>query len=60
MNNLAIRSEIEESRFKKYLIAEQMGISETSFSRMLRRELNPTQASRIREAIAELTKKAGR
>ena len=55
MTNLKIRNEIEESRFKKYQIAAQMGISETSFSRLLRHELNPEQIARVRKAIKELS-----
>ena len=57
MTNIGIRSEIEKSRFKKYQIAMQMGIRETSFSRMLRHELTPEQIANIREAITELSEK---
>ena len=57
MTNIEIRSEIEKSRFKKYQIAEQIGIQETSFSRMLRKELTAEQAAKVRKAIDELTRK---
>jgi len=57
MNNFEIRSEIAASRLKRYEIAMQMGIRETSFSRMFRTELTPMQVERIRRAIEDLLKK---
>ena len=58
MTNIAIRSEIAKSCFKQYQIAAQMGLRETSFSRMLcREELSPVQVDRIRKAINELNKR---
>ena len=54
MANDVIREEIERSRFKKYQIAEQMGISATSFSCMLRRELTDDQLFCVRNAISKL------
>jgi len=56
VRNIEIRSEMAKSRFKQYEIAAQIGIRETSFSRMLRDELPPEQVSRIRKAITELAK----
>ena len=54
MTNLELRQEIEKSRFKKYEIARQLGITESSFSRLLRDELILDQVTRIRNAISEL------
>lgn len=59
MNNIEIRIEIEKSRFKKYEIAEAMGITETSFSRLLRKELSEQQKERVQEAIKKLQIKSG-
>lgn len=54
MNNLQIRSAIWESGFKKYQIAEKMGITENSFSRLFRQELSAEQGRRVYAAIDEL------
>ena len=54
MNNLDLRREISESRLKRYEIAAQLGISETSFSRMFRQELSEEKVAQVRRAIKEL------
>ena len=54
MTNLALRKEIAQSRFKRYEIAAQMGIAETSLSRLFRRELTDEQALEVRQAIKML------
>lgn len=59
MNNLEIRQEIVLSRVKRYEIAAAMGIAETSFSRMFRRELTKEQVLRVRNAIKKLKNESG-
>jgi len=54
MENIGIRIEIEKARLKKYEIAAAMGITENSFSRMLRKEFTLQQKARVREAIKKL------
>ena len=39
MNNIEIREAIKESGFKHWQIADMIGIADTTFCRMLRREL---------------------
>jgi len=58
MTNIELRKEVHESRFKHYEIAGELGIAETSFSRMLRKELSETQANKVRDAIARLKSEA--
>lgn len=58
MKNIEIREIISRSRYRHFEIAEKMGVTEFSFSRMLRRELTADQKKRVIEAI-ELLKKEG-
>lgn len=39
MNNIEIRETIKESGFKHWQIADMIGVADTTFCRMLRREL---------------------
>lgn len=39
MENLAIRNEAKEQNVRLWMVAEAIGISDSAFSRMLRREL---------------------
>lgn len=39
MNNIEIREAIKESGFKHWQIADMIGVADTTFCRMLRREL---------------------
>lgn len=39
MNNIEIRTAIKESGFKHWKIADMIGVADTTFCRMLRREL---------------------
>lgn len=55
LKNLKIRKIIEQSRFKHYEIAEAMGINETSFSRLLRKELSESKFTEILNTIKNLT-----
>ncbi len=57
MQNMEIRQEIQKSRVKNWEIAEHLHISESHFSRKLRRELPDDEKAKIRAAISEL--KAG-
>ena len=54
ISNIDIRIEIQKSRFRSYQIAGAMGMSETSFSRMLRRELPQSKKEQIFAAIERL------
>ncbi len=54
MKNQEIRQAIKESRIMQYEIAEQMGISEYTLCKWLRKELTAEQRERIYTAIAEI------
>lgn len=56
MNNLEIRMAIKKARLFSYEIAAELGLSETSFSRKLRKELPPDEKERILAAIDRLAK----
>lgn len=56
MNNLEIRMAIKNARLFNYEIAAELGLSETSFSRKLRKELTPDEKERILAAIERLAK----
>ena len=59
MQNLKIRELIKKSRLKHYEIAEELGINETSFSRLLRKELSENKFIEVSNAIKSLTSKIG-
>lgn len=56
MFNSDIRSEVKDAGLYLWQIAEQLGINDSNFSRKLRHELSDVEKSRIREAIAVLSK----
>lgn len=58
MNNLEVRSAIKQARLFGYEVAEALGISETHFSRKLRKEMNPEEKERVLAAIKKLVKEA--
>lgn len=58
MNNLEIRMAIKNARLFNYEIAAELGLSETSFSRKLRKELLPDEKERVMAAIDRLAKGA--
>lgn len=55
MGNLDVLAAIKRSRFKRYEIAEALGVNEATFSRWFRRELTDEQKLRIKVAIEKLT-----
>ena len=58
MFNLDIRAAIKKARIFNYEVAAHLGISETSFSRMLRKELSDEEKKQIFAAIEQLAKGA--
>lgn len=56
MNNLEVREAIKRARLFGYEVAAALGMSETSFSRKLRRELPPEEKTRVLAAIEKLSK----
>ena len=54
MNNADIRQEAKDAGLKLWQIADKYGISDTNFSRKLRKELSDEQKTRIRAIIKEL------
>ena len=54
MENLEIRSAYMQAGVKQWHVAEELGISETCFSRKLRKELPPEEKKKILEAIRRL------
>ena len=59
LSNAEIRRSIAESGLLKWEVAERIGISDSSFSRMLRRELPPDKRERVLQAIEQLSKERG-
>lgn len=56
MNNIEIREAIKRARLFGYEVAEALGISETHFSRKLRKELPADEKARVLTAIEKLAK----
>ncbi len=54
MKNADIREEVKNAGLKLWQIADKLGITDASFSRKLRKELNAEEKARIRAIIAEL------
>lgn len=52
--NTDIREAIHKRRLYHYEVAEQLGIREETFSRMLREELPPEKKEQILEAIKKI------
>ncbi|MVB11338.1 hypothetical protein CAFE_20510 [Caprobacter fermentans] len=52
--NLDIRRLIEESGFPYWLVAEKLGVADTTFSKKLRHELPLEEKAKIRQIIHEL------
>lgn len=59
MFNQDIRKEIKDAGLFYYQIAEQLGMNDGNFSRLLRRELPDEKKERIRGIIQQLSKKDG-
>ena len=51
MNNIEIREAIKESGFKHWQIADMIGIADTTFCRMLRRDLPEDKKQEILTAM---------
>ena len=59
MRNRDIRLLAAGAGVKLWEIAEELGLTDSSFSRVLRKELNPEKKEEIREIIARLSKREG-
>lgn len=57
MCNNDIRTEAKAANVKLWQIADALGLYDTNFSKMLRKELPPEEKAKIRQIISEL--KAG-
>lgn len=55
MQNLELRLAITEARLRYYEVAQVLGISDSAFSRMLRKELTGEKRDRVLQAIKQLT-----
>lgn len=53
MNNLEIRQALLKTGTKQWRIAEKLGISESSFSKLLRKELSEEKKREILNAIED-------
>ena len=51
MNNIEIREAIKESGLKHWQIADMIGVADTTFCRMLRRDLSESKKQEILTAI---------
>ncbi len=54
MENLELRIKIKNNRLKNYEIANELGVSEFTFSRWLREELSAEKRSLVTAAIEKL------
>ena len=54
MNNVEVRRAIFESDFKKYQIAEKIGIKCYTFSKWLQTEMSSERKARVLDAINKL------
>ena len=57
MTNAEIKKIIRDRRLFNYEVAAQLGISEFTFSRWFRKELEKDKCERVLKAIYELTRK---
>lgn len=57
MKNVEIRSAYMQAGIKQWQLAEVLGISETHFSRKLRKELSQEEKEKILETIQRLVQK---
>ena len=55
MKNLDIRNEITNSGLNYWQVAEGIGVSDSTFSRLLRHELPDEKKEEIRAAIQKIT-----
>ena len=51
MCNMAIRSAIQNAGIRHWMVADKLGVSETTFSRMLRKELPENRKKEVLEAV---------
>ena len=56
MTNIEVRDAIKRTRVYGYEIAAALGISETHFSRKMRKEFTPEEKNRVLAVIAKLAK----
>lgn len=56
LKNKDIRQEVKKSNIKLWQIADRLGIADTNFSKMLRKELSEKQKEKIRYIIKKLGK----
>lgn len=56
-NNIEIRLFLEKTKIKYWKVAEQYGLNDGNFSRLLRHELSDEKKEKILKIIAELEKK---
>ena len=54
MSNFDIRTDAISAGVKLWQIADKLGLSDSSFSRKLRKELSSEEKARIRAIIAEI------
>jgi len=55
MKNVDIRNEVREAGVKLWQVAEQLGMSDSGFSRFLRHELPDPKKAQIRKIIREMS-----
>lgn len=55
MKNVEIRNEAREAGVKLWQVAEQLGMSDSAFSRCLRHELPDPKKAQIRKIIREMS-----
>ena len=59
MRNYAIREQAKTSNVRLWEIAEAMGVSEATVTRMLRKELSQAEQHKILGVVADLARRKG-
>ena len=54
MANIKIRDAIKKARLFHYEIADELGMSESAFSKLMRKELTPEKKEKILQAINKI------
>ncbi len=57
--NYDVRTAIDQSGLKYWVVADRYGCTDSTFSKKLRRELPPTEKERLFKIIDELSREVG-
>ena len=60
MSNIDIREALDKKDVRQWEVAEEMGVSEFTFSRRMRRDVSPEYKEQILSAIRKIAEKKGK